>query len=79
MLAHPLHQAPPQLLATFFVDRFIADHGEFVRARRDENQNGIMLWCFVHPESMKLFLRGNQWIDIQFAALNENANLAGSL
>src|ERR1700731_4571296 len=60
------------------MNRFVADHGKLVCARRDKNQNRIALRRFVHSASMKLFLRSDEWIDIQLSALNENTNLAGS-
>ena len=77
MLTHSFNQLLPELLAALFVDRFVADHREFVRTRRDKNQDRISLRRFVHPEPMKFFLRRDQWIDIQFAALNKNANFTG--
>jgi hypothetical protein len=68
----------PELLAAFLVNRFIADHGEFMRPGRNENEHGIALGCFMHPQSMKFFLRRDQWVCVQLAALDVNANLAGS-
>ena len=78
MFPHCVDQSLPKLFAALFVDRLIADDRKLVRARRHENEDGIAFRRFVHSEPMKFFLRGNKWIDIQFAALNENANLAGS-
>ena len=77
MQTHSFNQLLPELLAALFVDRFVADHREFVRTRRDKNQDRISLRRFVHPEPMKFFLRSDQWIDIQLAALNKNANFTG--
>ena len=77
MLAHSFNQLLPETLAALFMDRFIADDRELVCAGRDENQDGVSFWRFVHSEPMKFFLRGDQRIDIYLAALNKNTNLAG--
>ena len=79
MRPHSTNDLPPELLAAFFVNRFIADDSEFVRSRRYENQHGIAFASFVHSETLKLFLCNDQRIGAQFAALNVNANLAGGL
>ena len=77
MRTHRLDQSLPELFAAFFVNGLIADHGKLVRARRHENEHGVAFRRLVHSEPMKFFLRGNQWIDIQFAALNKDADLPG--
>ena len=77
MGAHLIHDALPELVPAFFVNRFVTDDGKLVRARRHENQHCIAMACVVHAQAMKLSLRSEQWIAIQFAALNKNANLAG--
>jgi len=58
------------------MNRLIADDCELVRARRHKNEDGIAFRRFVHAESVKFFLRGEQRIDVQFAALNVNSNLS---
>ena len=78
MCAHSTYNVFPELLAALFVNCFVADDGEFVRSRRDENQHGIALASLVHPETLKFFLCNDQRIGIQFATLNVNANLAGA-
>ena len=78
MLAHCIDNLLPEFLAAFLVNRFIADDGEFMRPGRNENEDGIALACFMHPQSMKFFLRRDQWVCVQLAALDVNANLAGS-
>lgn len=78
MLAHSIDNLLPEFLSAFLVYRFIADHGEFMRPGRNENEHGIALACFIHPQSTKLFLRRDQWICLQLAALDVNANLRGS-
>jgi len=77
MFPHFVNEPLPKVLAAFFVNRFIADDGELVRAGRHENEDRIALRRFVHSEPLKFFLCGNQRVDIQLPALNENANLTG--
>ena len=60
------------------MNRLIADDGEFVRSRRYENQHRIAFPGLVHSKPLEFFLRNDQRIGIQFAALNKDANLAGS-
>src|SRR5260370_4875974 len=78
MLAHSVDQLLPKRFAALFRDRLVAHNSELMRARRDENEHSVALRRFVHSKPMKFFLRSDQWIDIQFAALNENPNLTGS-
>ena len=78
MFAHSSNESLPQFFATLLMDRLVPDDREFVGAGRHENSNRIALLRFVHAELMKSFLRCNKWIGAQFAALNKNANLAGS-
>lgn len=79
MAAHSIYNVPPELLAAFFVNRFVANNGELVCARRYENQHGIALAGLVHSETLKFLLCNDQRIGAQFSALNVNANLAGGL
>ena len=58
---------------------FVANDREFMSTGHYENQHGVALVRIVHTEPMKLSLRRNQWIGLQFAALNKNANLTGSI
>ena len=76
-VVHCSHNTLPEFLAAFLVDRFIADYGEFMRPGRNENEHGIALACFIHSQSTKFFLRRDQWVCLQLAALDVNANLAG--
>ena len=78
MLAHSIDNLLPEFRAAFLVNRFVADHGEFVRPGRNENEHGIALACFIHSQAMKFLLRRDQWVCVQLAALDVNANLAGS-
>ncbi len=79
MLAHFFDQPLPELLTAFAMDRFVPHDGELVGARGDENQNVAVLSVLVKAKPLKSLLCGNQRIVLQFAALNENANLAGGL
>jgi hypothetical protein len=59
------------------MNRLIASNGEFMCARRDENQHRVALARLVHTEPMKLLLRCNEGFPLQLAALHKNANLTG--
>ncbi len=78
MPAHSIDNLLPESLAASLVNRLIADHGEFMRPGRNENEHGVTLTCLIHPQTMKFFLRNHEWVGIQFAALDVNANLARS-
>src|SRR6266480_2154663 len=73
MPAHSIDNSMPEFLAAFLVNRFVADHGEFMRPGRNENEHGVALACFMHPQLMKFFLRNNQRIGVQFPTLDKNA------
>ena len=75
MFAHKIDNALPITLAALFVNGLIANDGELMRARRDENQDAIAFARLVHPEPMKSLLPRNQRIAIQLPALKINANL----
>ena len=77
MRAHRVDQASPELFAALFVDRFVAKHGELVRARRHEDKHGVAFLRSVHAELMEPFGRGGKRIAIQFPTLDINTNLAG--
>jgi len=78
MCPHSIDNALPELVAALCVNRFIANHGKLVGAWRYENQHRITVAGLVHVEPLKFPLRNNQWIGVQFAALNINADLTGS-
>ena len=77
MRPHVFRDSLPEHVAAFLVDRFVANNGELVRARRHENQHRITLARFVHIEPMKLPLCRNERITFQFATLDQDANLTG--
>ncbi len=74
--AHSIDKPLPKLLA-LFVDRPVADDGEFVRARGDKNEDSVAPVRFMHAEPVKFLLRRKQRIGVQFSALNKNADLTG--
>jgi hypothetical protein len=78
MFAHALYDSLPQFLAALFVDRLVSDDRELLRAGRHPNENIVLLPVLVHSETAKSFLRRNDRVVRNFAALNKNANLAGS-
>ena len=77
MPAHSINKVLPELFPALFVDSFITHHSELMRAGRNENEHSIALARFVHAKALKFFLRGNQWIGAQLAALNINPDLTG--
>jgi len=77
MHAHSINKVLPELFLALFVDSFITHHSELMRAGRNENEHGIAFMRFVHAKALKFFLRGNQWIGAQLAALNINPDLTG--
>lgn len=79
MSAHLIHKTLPRLFAAFFVNCFVADNRKFMRAWRDEDQHGVAVARFLHAELLKFPLRSCQRIDIQFPALNVDANFPGCL
>jgi len=78
MRAHCFYNALPELFAAFLMNRLIANNGEFMHTRRNENQHRVALARLVHTQPMKLLLRRNKRISVQPAALDQNPNLTGS-
>jgi hypothetical protein len=77
MRSHSLHNALPEFVSAFLVNRFVADNGEFMNTRRHKNEHTITLTRFVHTKPLKLFPRGNERIAVQLPALDQNANFTG--
>ena len=75
MRPHSFHDALPQFIAAFFVNGLVANDGELMNTRRDENEHRITFARLVHTEPLKLPLCGNERITLQFPALDQNANL----
>src|SRR5262249_53418179 len=78
MRSHLLDNTLPEFVAAFFMSGFVANHREFMRARRNENQHRVALARLVHTEPMKLLLRRDKRITLQLAALDQNTNLTRS-
>ena len=77
MNPHSIHNVLPELFAAFFMNRLVADNGEFVGPRRYENKDGVALASLVHSETLKFLLGNCHRIGLESAALNINANFAG--
>jgi hypothetical protein len=75
MRAHGIDEALPELFAALFMNRFVANHGEFVRTRRHEDKHSVAFLRSVHAELMESFGRGGERIAVQFPALHINTNL----
>jgi len=58
MLAHKIDNSLPVGLPAFFVDRLVANYGEFVGSWRDKYEHGIALRGFMHPEFLESLPRG---------------------
>jgi hypothetical protein len=65
-----MHNALPEFVATFGVNRFVSDNGEFMNTRRDKNEHTVALARLVHTESIESFARRNERIAIQLSTLN---------
>jgi hypothetical protein len=77
MLAHSTDELLPESIAALCMDAVVADHREFLGARRDENQDAIALFRFLHPKLNEFLLGAQQWIFFEHPALEENPNLPG--
>ncbi len=75
IMTHGLRQSAPEFIPAFFMDGFITNHGKFVRARRNKNQDAIVLRGISHTQADKFFLRfGNRVFDVLMA--DQYADLA---
>ena len=77
MRAHRIDQALPELFAALFVNRFVTNDRELVRAWRHEDQNGVSFARSMHAELVESLGRGGERIAVQFPALQIDANLSG--
>ncbi len=69
-MVHCSRDMLPELVATFFVNALVTNNGKFVNTWCDKNQHRIALARLVHTEPLKLPLRRNKGITLQFAALD---------
>jgi len=67
---HSFHNALPEFIAAFLMNRVVANNRKFMNTRRDKNEHCIALARLVHTEPMKLLLRRNQRITVQVPALD---------
>ena len=51
---HSFHNALPEFIAAFFMNRVVANNRKFMNTRRDKNEHRIALARLVHTEPMKL-------------------------
>ena len=75
MRPHSFHDALPQFIAASFVNGLVANDGELMNTRRDENEHRITFARLVHTEPLKFPLCGLERVTLQFSPLNQNANL----
>jgi hypothetical protein len=78
MLAHSTHEFLPEFFAALFMDAFVTHDGEFLRPRRDEDQDRVALGRFLHPELNEFFLCSFERIFLEGPSLEENPDLPGS-
>ena len=77
MFAHSGNKVLPKLFTAPFVDGFIADHGELMRAGCDKNEDAVAFACLVHSEPLEFFLCRHERIALQLSTLNIDADLRG--
>src|SRR6476619_8624239 len=75
MRPHSFDDVLPEFIAAFFMNRVVPNDRKFLNTRRDKNEDRIAFARLVHTEPMKLPLRRNKGVTLQFAALDQNANL----
>ena len=54
MRPHSFHDALPEFIAAFFMNRVVPNNRKFMNTRRDKNEHRIALARLVHTEPMKL-------------------------
>ena len=74
---HHLGQFLPERLAALLVHASVSNDREFLRTRRDKDQNGVALAGLRHAKSLELQARIGHRVG-DFAALDEDANFARS-
>jgi len=60
--AHDVRQLPPEFIPALRVNRFIANDGKFLRARRNKNQHAVPSRRLVHAQAREFRLRGGHGI-----------------
>ena len=64
MRPHSFHDALPEFIAAFFMNRVVPNNRKFMNTRRDKNEHRIALARLVHTEPMKFPLRRNERITL---------------
>ena len=64
MRPHSFHDALPEFIAAFFMNRVVPNDRKFMNARRDKNEHRIALARLVHTEPMKLALCSREGITL---------------
>ena len=64
MRPHSFHDALPEFIAAFFMNRVVPNDRKFMNTRRDKNEHRIALARLVHTEPMKLPLCSNEGITL---------------
>lgn len=64
MRPHSFHNASPEFIAAFFMNRVVPNDRKFLNTRRDKNEDRIAFARLVHTEPMKLPLRRNERITL---------------
>ena len=75
MLAHKIDNPSPVIRPAFLVNPSVPDDGKLAWPGRNKNQHAVTIGRSLHSEPLKFLLRSEQRSDLQFAALNVNANL----
>lgn len=79
VIPHPVDNTLPELFAAALVNRPITNDGDLVGSRCYKNEDSVTLPGLVHCELLKFFPGNHDRIGVEFAALNIDTNLAGSL
>ncbi len=77
-MVHCSDNAIPEFFAAFLVNCYVPNHRKLPRPRRDPDKHSVSFARLLHAQAMKFFLRRDQWVCVQLAALDVNANLARS-
>ena len=75
---HPVHDTLPELVAAFLVNRLIANDSKLMRAGATKMSTALRSRVLCMPADEIFFCAAIEGIDLQFAALDKNTNLAGS-
>ena len=77
MAGHLTGQPLPKGVTAFLMHGSVADDGKFSGARRDKNQNPVVVACLRHAKPFELILGGGDGV-LYFLVADENTDFAGS-